>query len=494
MKPILELIKITKNFGDDFFLEDVSLDLYPGEVHVIIGENGSGKSAILKIVSGLVPPAQGEIRVDGELVHFSDIGAAKKAGILYRPQEPQLFDNLSVAENLYFDELPHSIIGSLQVYQLRYDAKNLLHNLGIAIDPQKVVRTLGYAERQLLEAAKACVKKWKIVAFDEPTAALAEPERAILFAIVQRLKAQGVGVLYVSHRLDEIQKVGDRLSVVRQGRIIDTRPVKNLDREVLVKMMTGRLLTERYPRFANRQGKPVLEARDIRSGDILRGVSFSLRRGEILGITGLMGSGRTRLAQCLFGAVEPNGGQIYLNGKAVNFRNPQEALTQGLALIPEDRMENSILHRQDLVLNLTVASLNRYNKITGLDPKKMFKLVRNYSSRMGLRPGHPNDYPDSYSGGNQQKVSVARWLAKRAQIYIMDEPTRGIDVASKIDVYNAIADIAAKGGSVIFISSDIEEILGMCDRILVLTGGKIVCDLPRLKASQEIILEYATAD
>ncbi len=494
MKPILELIKITKNFGDDFFLEDISLDLYPGEVHVIIGENGSGKSAILKILSGLVSPAKGEIRVDGETVHFSDIGAAKKAGILYRPQEPQLFENLSVAENLYFDELPHSLIGALQVYQLRYDAKNLLYNLGIGLDPQKTVRTLGYAERQLLEAAKSCVRRWKVVAFDEPTAALAEPERAILFAIVQRLKAQGVGVLYVSHRLDEIQKVGDRLTVVRQGRIIDTRPVKDLDREVLVKMMTGRLLTERYPRFATRQGKPVLEARDIRSGDILRGVSFSLRRGEILGITGLMGSGRTRLAQCLFGAVEPSGGDIILNGRAVNFRNPQEALNQGLALIPEDRMENSILHHQDLVLNLTVASLNRYNKITGLDPKKMFKLVRNYSSRIGLRPGHPNDYPDSYSGGNQQKVSVARWLAKRAQIYIMDEPTRGIDVASKIDVYNAIADIAAKGGSVIFISSDIEEILGMCDRILVLTGGKIVCDLPRLKASQEIILEYATAD
>jgi ribose transport system ATP-binding protein len=294
--------------------------------------------------------------------------------------------------------------------------------------------------------------------------------------------------------MDEILKVGDRVSVVRQGRVLDTREVGALDRESLVRMMTGRIQTERYPRLERKRGKAVLEVKGLQSAPVLQDVSFSMRKGELLGVTGLMGSGRTRLAQCLFGAVEPSGGEILLDGAPVRFRDPSEALGRGIALVPEDRSENAILHRQDLVLNVTVASLRRFRGRTGLDASFMHDLVKEYSDRLGLRPGRPGDRPDQYSGGNQQKVAVARWLARRSRIYILDEPTRGIDVASKVDIYNAIADLIAKGASVILISSDIEEILGLCDRVLVLAGGRIACDLPRAEATQELILEYATAE
>lgn len=494
MGKALELLGIHKRFGDDFILSDINLSLSAGEVHVVVGENGSGKSALLRILSGLFAPDSGRMLLEGQPVSFESIAEAKKAGVLYRPQEPQLFDNLSVAENLYFDRLPRGRFGGFDVIRLRAQTQTLLSVLGIRLDPRSLAGSLGYAQRQLLEAAKTRVGDWKVVAFDEPTAALAEPEREILFSIVRSLRDQGVGVLYVSHRLDEILKIGDTVSVVRQGRIADTRAVADLDKDDLVRMMTGRLLTERYPRFFPSRGKKVLEVRGLSSGHILSGVDFALHRGEILGITGLMGSGRTRLAQCLFGAASPNAGSILLDGRPVRFRSPKDALDRGIALVPEDRSENSILHRQDLVLNLTVASLARFRGATGLDSGHMFSLVKDYSDRIGLRPGRPGDYPDLYSGGNQQKVSVARWLARRSRIYILDEPTRGIDVSSKVDVYNAVADIAAKGGSVLLISSDIEEILGMCDRVLVLTGGRIVCDLPRRAASQELILEYATAE
>ncbi len=493
-RPILELAGVSKSFSDGFALEDVFIDLYPGEVHVVVGENGSGKSAIMKLIGGLYSPDKGSLVLNGHSLSFADIADAKAHGIMYQHQEPMLYENLSVAENLFFDLLPRGRFGGLNALRLRADAFALLDKLGIRLDTNVSVWSLGYAQRLLLEAAKACVGKWAVVAFDEPTAAMAEPEREILFSIVRRLKAEGAGVFYVSHRLDEILKVGDRVSVVRQGKVLGTRAVGSLDRESLVRMMTGRLLTERYPRVERKRGRPVLEVRSLKSHPALIDISFTMRKGEFLGVTGLMGSGRTRLAQCLFGAVAPTGGEILLDGEPVRFKDPGDALENGIALVPEDRGENAILHRQDLVLNITVASLQRFNSLTGLNSAFMNNLTQDYSDRLGLKPGKPGDQPDHYSGGNQQKVAVARWLARRSRIYILDEPTRGIDVASKVDIYSAITDLVAKGASVILISSDIEEILGLCDRVLVLAGGRIACDLPRAKATQELILEYATAE
>ncbi|GAB1484934.1 sugar ABC transporter ATP-binding protein [Treponema sp.] len=494
MQAVLKLSRIVKGFGDDFRLEDINIDVFSKEVHVIVGENGSGKSALMKLIGGHYTPDFGSLLLEGEELNLTSISDAKGHGIMYRPQEPQLFANMTVEENLYFDQLPRGKLGGLDAFRLRSDAHKLFQELGIKLDPRAKVSTLGYAQRQLLEAAKACVGTWKVVAFDEPSAAMAEPEREVLYSIVRRLKDEGVAVFYVSHRLDEILKVGTRVSVMRQGRIVYTQSVDTLDRTALIRIMTGQLQTERYPRFERKSGKPVLETVSLKSGHILRDVSFQVHKGEIIGITGLMGSGRTRLAQCLFGAVQPSGGELLLDGIPVRFKNPSDALKPGIALVPEDRSQNAILHRQDLVLNITLASLHRFKSRTGFDFSFMHSLVKDYSQRLGVRPGRPSDKPDQYSGGNQQKVAVARWLARRSRIYILDEPTRGIDVASKVDVYNAIADLVSKGASVILISSDIEEILGLCDRILVLAGGRIVCNLKRAEATQELILGYATSE
>lgn len=420
--PVFELKNVSKRFNDSFALEGINLSLFSGTVHVIIGENGSGKTALLRMMAGLYTADSGTICYRGEETQFQSFSQARQLGIMYRPQEPQLFDNLSIAENLFFDHLPRNKLSGLDSFTLYDKTKKLLADLGISLNPNDLAGTLGYAQRQLLEAAKACVGHNDIVALDEPTASLAEPEREILFSIVRRLKASGTCVVYVSHRLDEVMKIGDTVTVMRQGRVVDTTAVENMDKGSLVHLMTGELMTERYPRFTVPKGNPLLEVRDLNSGHILRGVSFILKKQEILGITGLMGSGRTRLAQCLFGAVEPSAGSILIDGKAVRFKTPRDALNMGMALVPEDRIENSILHRQDLVLNLTVASLKRFKKTTGLDSAHMFNLVRDYSDRIGLRPGRPGDIPEFYS------------------------------------------------------------------------GGKIVCDLPREKVTQEQILEYATGE
>jgi ribose transport system ATP-binding protein len=479
--PIISLDHVSKRISEEFSLIDISLSLYAGKVHVLIGENGSGKTRLLHIIAGLDIPDSGDL-------HYN----WPANSILFLPQEPQVFENLSVAENIFFNCYPRSWNGSIDFLKIIQTTNRLFQELGILLDPKALVRQLGYAQRQLLSAAKALVYDWKLVIFDEPSAALGEPERKILFTIIQKLKTNGIGVLYVSHRLDEIFKIGDEVSVIRQGKILGTKKVMEIDRQSIVRLMSGKSLIERYPRFTRSLGNPVLEVEQLSSYPILHNISFSLYKKEILGITGLMGSGRTKLAHCLFGEEPISSGTIKIHGREIIFRSPIDALKQGIALIPEDRNVNSILHYQNLILNITIASLPRFKGLTGLQTGRMFHTVRKYSDHIGIKTGNVNDYPDNYSGGNQQKVAIVRWLAYRADIYIFDEPSRGIDVSSRIDLYNAINDIVAKGGSVILISSDIEEIIGMCDRILVLTGGTIVAELPHEAASPERILKHAT--
>lgn len=480
-KVILRLNHVYKKISDEFSLSDICLEVYSGKVHVLIGENGSGKTCLLQIIAGLTTADAGQIDYEHP-----------RMTTLFLPQEPQVFENLSVAENLFFSSYHRSWNGAIDFLNIIKTSKTLFKELGILLEPQTLVRQLGYAQRQLLSAAKALVFNWDLVIFDEPSAALGEPERQILFAIIHKIKEKGSSVLYVTHRLDELFKIGDEVSVIRQGAILGTKPVSNIDKRSIVRLMTGKSFTERYPRFVRTIGNPVLEVERLSSFPILNNISFALYKKEILGITGLMGSGRTKLAHCLFGEESLTSGVIKIHGKAVTLRSPIEALKNGIALIPEDRSVNSILHYQNLLLNITIASLDRFKGLTGLQTGRMFHTVRKYSDHIGIRIGSINDYPDNYSGGNQQKVALARWLAYRADIYIFDEPSRGIDVSSKIDLYNAINDIVAKDGSVILISSDIEEIIGMCDRILVLTAGTIVAEINHKEATPERILKYAT--
>ena len=492
--PVLEIRRLRKYWHDDFSIDVDYLDLMPGEVHVIVGENGSGKSALMRLLAGIDTRDSGAILLSGTEVEYGDVAESRSGGVQYQLQDPQLFENLSVAENIYFDNMParRGLFHALNHFRLHADCVHLFRTLGIALDPEQPVARLGYAERQLVAAAKACVADAAVYIFDEPSAAMSEPERLILFRIIRLLKDRGVGVFYISHRLDEIKHVGDRVTVLHQGQVVETRAVEAVDRETLVRLMTGRIHTERYPRISVPIGPAVMDVRHLQSDHILRDVNFSLRKGEILGITGLMGSGRTRLANCLFGVVRPTAGSIAVDGLAVRFNDPHAALQSGLALVPEDRATNAMFHQHALLDNMTIAALRRFRNRVGLDGRVMRDLVRSYVDRLHILPGRMPDLLHNYSGGNQQKVMIARWLMKRAKIYIMDEPTRGVDVATKVDIYNAMNDMVAKGASIILISSEIEEILGLCDRVLVLSGGRMVCDLPRERATKEIILEFAT--
>ncbi len=491
--PIIELREIQKHF-EGFHLNGVNLKIYSGEVHILVGENGSGKSTIMKLLSGWFPPEEGTILYKGKSVKFQNIYKTFRNGILYLHQEVQIFHNLTVAENVYFGNLP-CLWGIKPLYNSNLTILNctkVFRKLGITINPKTLLKNLGYAEQQLISAVRAYISNAEVIIFDEPSSAMTEPDRIILFNIIANLKARGKAIFYISHRMDEIHKIGDRVSVLHKGRIIESRPCNEVDREKLVQMMTGDVHKERYPRFASKRGPVVMKVQGIIKNPILKGINLDLYKGEILGITGLMGSGRTLLANCLFGIIKPDKGEIYINGEKVHFNHPKDAMAKGISLIPEDRIDNGIFPQQNLINNMTIATLKRFQSKLALNDQFMRELSRHFINTLSIYPGGTKDILGNYSGGNQQKVLIARWLMNQSKIYIMDEPTRGIDVAAKVDIYNTINDMVEKGASIILISSEIEEILGMSDRIIVLTNGRISGQMTRQEATKKKILKYAT--
>ncbi len=493
--PIIELREIQKHF-EGFHLNGINLKIYSGEVHILVGENGSGKSTIMKLLSGWFPPESGIILYKGKPVKFQTIYKTFKNGILYLHQDVQIFHNLTVAENVYFGNLP-DLWGIKSFYDSNLTNSNctkVFSKLGITINPETLLKNLGYAEQQLISAVRGYISNADVIIFDEPSSAMTEPDRIILFNIISNLKNRGKAIFYISHRMDEIHQIGDRVSVLHKGRITETRPCNEIDREKLVQMMTGNVQKKRYPRFASKHGSVVMKVQNIIKKPSLKGISLDLHKGEILGITGLMGSGRTLLANCLFGIIKPDKGGIYIDGKEVSFNHPKEAMAKGISLIPEDRIENGLFTQQNLIHNMTIATLKRFQANLSLNDQFMKELSRYFINALSIYPDGTKDILETYSGGNQQKVLIARWLLSQSKIYIMDEPTRGIDAAAKIDIYNTINDMVEKGASIILISSEIEEILGMSDRILVLTNGRISGEMTRDEATKEKILEYATAD
>jgi ribose transport system ATP-binding protein len=493
--PIVALRGVFKKFPD-FFLNDISIDLYPGEAHVIIGENGSGKSMLMRLISGIYSPDSGALEVNGDPVEFASIHDGRSAGILYVHQDVQSFDNLSVAENVYFNRLPRrwGIKSLLDRNRVVSDCRRVFRALGISVCPESMMGSLGYAERQLIAAVRAYVTDAVVTIFDEPTSAMTEPDRQILFRMVDRLKQKRSGVFYISHRIDEIERIADRVSVMHHGRIVGTRLVSEADSETLFRMMAGEGEKKGFPRLQKKPGPVIMRVRNLSSAPILQGVEFDVRQREILGITGLMGSGRTLLANCLFGNVKPDSGTIELDGENILIRHPNDAMSAGISLIPEDRSVNGVFPRHNLIANSTIAALPRFRNRYLLDREYMEELTTEITTNLDVKPGQPTDLIGRYSGGNQQKVLVARWLMGRSRVYIMDEPTRGIDIAAKVDIYNAMNDLISKGSSIILISSEIEEIIGMCDRVLVLAGGKIAAEMDSTEATKEKILEYATED
>lgn len=491
--PKLQLEGINRYFSESFSICDMSLDLYSGEVHAIIGENGSGKSTLIKIISGLIKPDSGTLMLDGIPVSTSSVSIVKQHKIHCVWQDLNLYPNLTVAENIFANTLSRSttLFKTVNIYRLYHECAEIFKEFGINIDPTLPANKLGFAQKQLLEMVRAYVSNAEIVVFDEPSSAFTAIEKEILFKIIRTLKGRNTAIFYITHMVEEIEQIADRLTIIHQGRIVCTRDVKHTTQEEIIRLLSVPVEKNRYPKLDIKTGKTILSVKNLYAANILKDISFELKKSEILGITGLMGSGRSLLAQCLFGLTAISSGSIEINGLKQKISTPNEAIKAGIALLPEDRASASIFGCLDLDNNVTVSSLKRFEQYKYLHNSIMTDVTDTYIKKLSIKPGHPNDLLATYSGGNQQKTAVARWIMSRAKIFILDEPTRGVDVASKTDIYNCMLDLVTKGASIVLISSDIEEILGMCDRVLVLSDGRISGEFRRSEATKEGIMYKA---
>lgn len=484
--PLLELKNINLEISD-FKISDINLSLYAGEVHMIMGENGSGKSMLMEMISGIVQPDSGEIFFEGQLVKPKSLSFYSSNELIFIQQHTTLLDNLSIAENLYFHNLPYKnkFLRMIDFEKLNKQFEVLVSELNLPIKSTDTVSTLGLAQRQMIEFCKAYISEAKVVILDEPSAALTPHERELLYRIVNRIKARGAGIFYITHRIDDAMSIGDRISIIKDGTLVGTKLIKDATEEEILHLLVGTRLKERYPKMNLKKGKPLLAVSGLGFEDKLSNINFQLREGEILGITGLAGSGRTLLANCLFGVAKYTG-QISINGKPVFINSPRAAINNGIALMPENRYEDSIFKELDTNENVAFPSLHRFTRNHVINSNFMQQTVLDYITKINIPKPRSNSIL-AYSEGSLQKAIFAKWLMLRARIFILDEPTRGIDLASKVDIYNFINDMTKKKAGIIYISSDIEEIMGICDRVAVLSDKTLVCDLPtNLTTAEEI--------
>lgn len=494
VRPVLKLVNISKKISEYFSLKNISLEVFKGEVHVIMGENGSGKSSLMNIVAGAYARDTGEILMDGFPVSISSPTDAKRLGITMIHQDSSLFEHFTVAENIFTDNKPYLCKGLKLINwrRLYSDCQELLDRLGFSLDGRSVVKSLSLAQKQLVEIAKAYLSNARIIIMDEPTSSLTDSEALLLFNIIKDLKKAGVSILYISHRLEEIRRIGDRVTVIRDGEIIGTQEIGRMDVDGILTMMTGMELKDRYPKLSVKTGREVLRVSDLYSGNTLKGVSFSVRRREILGITGLAGSGRTKIAKCIFGLDRVDAGSIFFENCRLSVKSPGDAIRAGIAYVTEDRSADGLFMYLNVPQNITAPNMGRISEGLLINGAAEKNIAEAYIKRLGIKIGSMKDQAASLSGGSQQKVVLAKWMMSRARLFIFDEPTRDIDIPSKVDVYNLMNEIAAKGASIILISSDVNEIIGMCDRVAILYGGRIAAVISRNEATQEKIMYYAT--
>jgi len=448
---------------------------------------------IINVINGIFKKDSGQIYVDGQEINANSVYEAKKLGIHSVLQDVALYPNLSIAENVYADKMPYKneLLHWIDYDQLIYNCKELFKDLNINLNPEAMLGSLGYAQLHLVELIKAYISDARIIIFDEPTSCFSPVEKAVLYQVIHELKKRKKAIIYITHSLDEIEQVADRVTVIYQGKIIGTRNVTVTTTEEIIELMAMTEVGKRYPKLDIPLGKTIMSVKDLSFETVLSDINFDLRKGEILGVTGLAGSGRSMLAKCIFGVTKPTTGTIEVNGKPATIHEPYDAIRAGVALLPEDRINSSVFGSLSLQSNVSIASLRRFVQHMVIDPYILADVSNSYVEKLSIKPGNADDIVRTYSGGNQQKMAVARWMMSHLKIYIMDEPTRGVDIASKTDIYNCMVDMVRKGASIIFISSDIDEIMGMCDRILVMNSGKLVCDVPRAQASKELILKYA---
>jgi len=491
---ILELRGLRKTFPGVVALDEVDFDVRCGEVHALLGANGAGKSTLIKIVSGLYRADAGQICIGGRAVELRDTQTARALGVSVIYQDPALVPHLSVAENLFLGRELMTPFGLIDWRRTHAEARRLLGRLGIEIPPGANVANLGTGQRQLIEIAKALGIEAKLLILDEPTASLSRGEAETLFTLLRKLAQSGVGVVYVSHRLEEVASLVNRVTVLRDGRSVGTYPVEQLDRRNVVALITGqdRRPSESSPRTAGSHGEPLLEVRRLNRANEFENVSFTVRRGEILVLTGLVGAGRTELLETLFGARRPASGEIRIRGRAVKFADPRDAIRSGIALLPEDRRGHGLAVIMPAFANITLASLGRFVGRFLLHPQRELHHARRMIDELAIKTPSPFQAAGLLSGGNQQKLVLAKWLSTSAEIFLLDEPTQGVDVGTKEEIYRLIRDLAAAGKAVLVVSSDLEEVLEIGDRVLTVRRGRIVGEFRNEALDPNLLVDAIT--
>ena len=492
---VLQMKDITKRFPGVLALDKVPFDLRPGEVHCLVGENGAGKSTLMKILAGAQPMDGGAIWLSGEPIQIHSPHHAQVLGISMIYQDFNLSPYLSVAENIFLGREPR--IGKtpfINWSKMYSDARAILGRIRVDLDVRKPVNECSVAQQQMVEIAKALSFDSKIIVMDEPSATLTERELDALFDLIRNLRRQDLGLIYISHRLEEIFQIGDRCTVMRDGQYIDTKPVCDLTREEIIRMMVGRELKDEFPKGAFEVGEERLRVEGLTREGVFSDVSFRLRTGEIVGLTGLVGAGRTEVARAIFGADRIDRGQIYLDGKSITVRSPQDAIRQGIGLLTEDRKNQGLVLGMTVRENTTLANLRELVKGVFVSRRAERRVTERYIKELQIKTPSIEQVTQNLSGGNQQKVVLAKWLFTKSRMLIFDEPTRGIDVGAKVEIYRLMNELVHEGVSVLMISSELPEVLGMCDRILVMHEGHLAGELSRAEATQERIMQLATGE
>ncbi|OCX65151.1 D-xylose ABC transporter ATP-binding protein [Thioclava sp. SK-1] len=490
---ILEVDKVRKEFPGVVALDDVQLRLRPGTVHALMGENGAGKSTLMKIIAGVYTPDRGEVRFAGKPLNIKTPIDALNSGIAMIHQELNLMNTMTVAENIWIRREPRNGIGLVDHGQMAQMTQALFDDLNIGLDPADLVGDLTVAQKQMVEIAKAVSYDSDVLIMDEPTSAITESEVEHLFAIIRDLRSKGVGIVYITHKMNELFEIADELTVFRDGQYIDTVKATDVTRDDIIQMMVGREITDMFPKIDCDIGDVILEVRNLTLPGTFHDVSFCLRRGEILGLAGLVGSGRSNVAEALFGVIPAASGQIVIDGAVVDMTSPAVAMQHGLAFLTEDRKETGCFLQLDCLENIQMALLTR-EKVNGMgfvQQGEVTKLAEDFAAKLRVKTPNLSETVENLSGGNQQKLLIARWLLTNPRILILDEPTRGIDVGAKSEIHRLITQLAGQGVAVLMISSELPEVLGMSDRVMVMHEGHVSGILDRSEADPVRVMELA---
>ena len=487
---LLEMRNIAKRFGDFYALQNVDLDIYRGEIHALMGENGAGKSTLMKILAGAYTATSGEIKIDGKAFPISSPKDAIKAGITLIYQEIHLSPNLTVAENIFLGQEIKTLFG-LNRKQMEQEAQEVLNRLGAQFFSYQKVSSLSIAEQQQVEIARALHRNSRILVMDEPTAALSSRETEKLFELIKKLRNEGLAIIYISHRMAEIYELADRVSVLRDGKYVGSLTRENLNANTLVQMMVGRPLTDLFNKEKVAVGDEVIRVENLSDGKKVQNASFVVRAGEIVGLSGLVGAGRSELAHLLFGVSQPTQGKMYLNGAEISFSSPRDAIVHRVALLPENRKEEGLFLDMNVFKNVTMATIERDATMTVINQAKGKQETEQAIKSLKIRIPNANVDVSGLSGGNQQKVLLSRWMAIHPKLFILDEPTRGVDVGAKSEIYRMMTDMAKQGVAILMISSELPEIVGMSDRVYVMREGHIVGEVQDKGINQENIMALA---